>query len=136
LSDDFTRGQVAVLVDLDPTMGEVPHDPAMIRNVVLNLAHNAIQAMSGGGALMLKTQDRGNWVRLRLADTGTGMNRDLLRRIWTPFFTTKIHGSGLGLPVVQKVIDAHRGRVIVRSKPDRGTIFDLQLPKTDATLPE
>jgi signal transduction histidine kinase len=129
LSDDLARAQVAVLLDLDSNMPPVPHDAAMIRNVLLNLCHNAIQAMAGGGALMIKTQDRGNWVRLRVADTGTGMSKELLRRIWTPFFTTKIHGSGLGLPVVQKVVDAHGGRIFVRSKPGRGTIFDLQLPR-------
>jgi signal transduction histidine kinase len=136
VGDELSQNQIALLLDLDPNLPPIPHDASMIRNVLLNLTQNAIHAMAGGGALMVKTQDRGTVVRLRLADTGLGMTAEMLRRIWTPFYTTKIHGSGLGLPVVQKVIDAHYGKIIVRSKPGRGTIFDIQLPKQSPEVSE
>jgi signal transduction histidine kinase len=128
LQGELESHQIAVLLELNPTLGKLPHDASMIRIVMMNLIQNAIQAMPEGGGLMILTGSRKDHVRLRVADTGPGITREKLQKIWTPFYTTKLHGSGLGLPVVMKAIDAHHGRIIVRSKLGRGTIFDISIP--------
>ena len=112
---------------------------AEIRQVLSNLIGNAIDAMRpGGGTLLLRTRHSTNWrtgakgITLTVADTGTGISAQSLKRIFEPFFTTKgIGGTGLGLWVSEEIVQRHGGRLFVRSsqRPARsGTLFTLFLP--------
>lgn len=103
-------------------------DAEPLRQALLNLILNAVEAMPHGGTLTVGTRVMGGVVELRVRDTGVGMGRATLRRAFEPFFTTRPHGTGLGLAVVREVADRHRARVQVTSRPERGTTFRLTFP--------
>jgi PAS domain S-box-containing protein len=100
-----------------------------LREVLTNLILNAVDAMPQGGALTLRTQQRGRFVCMTVSDTGTGMIADVQRRIFDPFFTTKRgRGSGLGLSVSHTLVRGHGGNIEVQSTPGKGTTFVVKLP--------
>jgi two-component system sensor histidine kinase HydH len=106
-------------------------DPDRFSQCLLNLYLNAIQAMPEGGRLSnriyVHEDDR---VDIEISDTGKGISAEYLHQIFDPYFTTKTTGTGLGLAIVHKIIEAHHGRVRVKSTPGRGTTFTISLPKT------
>ncbi|MDP5290708.1 ATP-binding protein [Oceanimonas sp. CHS3-5] len=97
-----------------------------LKGILLNLVENAIEA--GADALVLSAERERGWVVIRLADNGKGMDEALQKDIFTPFYTTRSQGTGLGLAAVASVMRAHQGRVEVSSAPGRGTCFSLCLP--------
>ncbi|HEX8189228.1 MAG TPA: ATP-binding protein [Pyrinomonadaceae bacterium] len=104
-------------------------DAGELREVLVNMVFNAVDAMPDGGTLTLSTQDGGDDVVLTVADTGTGMGEDVRSRIFDPFFTTKGKaGMGLGLSVSYGIIRRHEGRVEVESEVGRGTTFRMTFP--------
>ncbi len=105
-----------------------PIDAAQIKQVLVNLCKNAMQAMSRGGVLTLATETSGGAVWLTVADTGGGIPGELLNRIFEPFYTTKKKGSGLGLMIVQRIIRDHGGRIELESNLGKGTTFRICLP--------
>jgi hypothetical protein len=132
MRDDFARKEVTVLPDLADNLHKTVLDGMQIRQMLLNILHNARQAVGRGGILTIKTQNAGRFVRLRIADTGSGIPREILQKIWSPFFTTKAHGTGLGLSLVMRIIDDHHGRVFIRSRERRGTIVNILLPVVES----
>jgi signal transduction histidine kinase len=124
------RARIAVRLDLAPGLPEVQAVPTQMRQVLVNLIRNAIQAMPGGGTLTLSTCAAGDCVRVLVADTGIGMEDGTVRRIFTPFFTTREagDGTGLGLSIVQGIIAAHGGTLAVDSRPGQGSRFQAELP--------
>ena len=120
---------VTLKLDLDESLKEIPLDPDLFHRVVSNLVLNAIDAMPEGGTLTLRTRDTGERARLEISDTGTGLTPEERDRIFTPYYTTKQHGTGLGLAVVQSVVSDHRGTISVNSETGRGTTFIIDLPK-------
>jgi signal transduction histidine kinase len=105
--------------------------PAGIRQVLLNLVLNAQEAMPQGGELTLSLARRErHWV-CEVRDTGPGIPKERLRRIFDPFYSSKERGTGLGLAVVNRIVAEHRGRVEVDSREGRGTTFRLTFPATD-----
>ncbi len=123
---------IALNVQLDRKLGEIPLDPDLMHRVVSNLFLNAIDAMPDGGTLTLRTRDRGEHVRLEIADTGVGLTPEERERIFTPYYTTKKHGTGLGLAVVQSIVSDHRGSISVASERGQGTTFIIDLPKHES----
>jgi len=109
-------------------------DEALIRQVFLNLALNAIQAMPKGGVLSISTNvlkpkaDDKWWIEIIFKDTGTGIPKENLQKIFHPFFTTKEKGTGLGLAIVHNIIESHKGTIEVESKEGKGTAFAISLP--------
>ena len=104
-------------------------DPAALREVLVNLIFNATDALPSGGTIRIGLSKAGERVMLELADTGTGIPPEVQTRIFDPFFTTKgAQGSGLGLAMVRKVVEAHGGLITVDSAPGRGTTFHIELP--------
>jgi len=134
MRDEFTAQSIVVLTDLDMKIGETILDEALLKQALLNLLQNARQAMNKGGILMIRTQRSGGDIRIRIADDGHGIPKDLLQKVWTPFYTTKTQGTGLGLSLVQRVIDDHNGRIQVRSREGKGTIVDIFLPVVEDPL--
>ncbi len=114
-------------------------DPDQMKQVFWNLGNNAYQAMQEGGILSLSachvTEREGRkFVEIRFLDTGRGISKENLPSIFEPFFTTKSTGSGLGLSIVQRVIEEHSGEILVKSRPGK-TIFKIRLPFTAPALP-
>ncbi len=106
---------------------QVMCDPALLKQVFMNLFINAIQAMKGGGAITVKYEVSGEWLRVHVADTGPGIPEKIASRVFQPFFTTKSEGSGLGLATVYKIILAHHGDIKL-AYSGAGAHFELQLP--------
>lgn len=115
-------------------------DPEQIQQIVLNLLHNAVQAMPGDGCLTVslaeidaqtdpRTHLNRPCVALTVSDTGMGMSEDVKSKLFMPFFTTKEDGNGLGLATAKKVIDAHNGDIVVESGPNEGASFTIYIPK-------
>ena len=103
-------------------------DDETLYAALLNLTLNALQAMPDGGTFTVRTRESRFGVALDLIDTGCGMNDETARHMFEPFYTTKDGGSGLGLPLAQKIIAAHGGRIDVQSESGRGTKFTLEFP--------
>lgn len=121
---------VAVHWDVPDDLPELLGDPVQLGQVVRNIVMNAAQAMPEGGDLAIHADYDAQMglVSVRFCDTGIGIAKDELERIFRPFVTTKPKGTGLGLPIVQKIIDHHGGRVEVESQVGEGTCFSVLLP--------
>lgn len=113
---------------LDPEVPSVLLDREKFEAALLNLLLNAQQAMPEGGQLVVRTRPTLRGVALDLIDTGVGIEEHALPRIFEPFYTTKREGSGLGLPTVAKIIEAHQGTIDVQSRVGVGTQVTIELP--------
>lgn len=110
-------------------------DPEFLRSVFNNLFINAVQAMGNeGGNLNVKITSDDGVVRFEVADTGSGISKDNLSKIFEPYFSTKETGTGLGLAIVQKIVDVHSGAIDVESKEGGGTKFTVKLPSVNGEL--
>ncbi|KAA6458294.1 HAMP domain-containing protein [Acidobacteria bacterium AB60] len=107
-------------------------DPELLHRALSNLVLNAIDAMPSGGTLTLSAKPLDTLIEIRVADTGEGLTPEECERLFTPYYTTKQHGTGLGLAVVQSVIADHGGTIAVESAPSRGATFIITLPKAPA----
>jgi PAS domain S-box-containing protein len=103
-------------------------DPAQIKQALVNIIKNAMQAMNRGGDLTVQTGATPENIWVSVTDTGHGIPEEQLSRIFAPFFTTKKKGSGLGLMIVQRIVREHGGRIDLESVPNRGTTFRVWLP--------
>jgi signal transduction histidine kinase len=122
-------GNLEVEMQLTSSRATVLADESQIQQVLMNLCLNARDAMPGGGKLLIRTSiTPSNEVCLTVADSGVGIREELRDRIFEPFFTTKENGSGLGLAVVQQVVESYRGRIEVHSPPGEGTRFEIYWP--------
>jgi two-component system NtrC family sensor kinase len=121
---------VELIRTLSPNPPEITADPAQLSQVLVNLVVNALQSIPGAGRITVETRFCDNSVCLIVADTGIGMSRQVLEKIFVPFFTTKDvgQGTGLGLPVVHGIVTAHGGSIDVESKEGHGTRFEIRLP--------
>jgi signal transduction histidine kinase len=109
-------------------------DPEKIKQALMNLTRNALEAMPGGGILRISTSVEEEYVMLRVFDNGSGISAKSLPLIFEPFFTSKGAGTGLGLSITQRIVEEHHGQISVESCPEVGTIFTLKLPiRTDDT---
>lgn len=114
-------------------------DPVPFKQAVLNLMLNAVQAMKNApGELIIRTEslsdsDGSPMAAVHVIDTGPGISPDVAERIFQPYFTTKSGGSGLGLPLARRLVEAHNGRIDVHSEPGRGTDFTIAIPMAEPT---
>jgi signal transduction histidine kinase len=114
--------------DLDPTLPLVEADPVQIRQVFVNLIRNALDAMQGGGTLILSTRRENDRVWIEVSDTGMGIAPENLERIFDLRFTTKREGYGIGLYTVRAIVERHGGSIKVNSTVGSGTTFAIQWP--------
>lgn len=105
-----------------------PADPQLLKSAILNLVMNAIQAMPNGGKIEIEIGQTKTNVVIKIKDSGVGISKENLEKIFTPFFTTKIDGNGLGLCEAHKVIQAHAGKLEATSELNQGTTFTIEMP--------
>lgn len=131
------RSNIKITCDFDENLPVVSADPQHIKQVIVNLAANAIQAMGEGGELSIKTLNNENDAYIVVKDNGPGIPEDELKQIFNPFFTTKDvdKGTGLGLSVVLGIVKAHKGFIQVHSEPGQGTCFEVAFPCQQKNLP-
>ncbi|MCK4993565.1 MAG: hypothetical protein KAS13_00790 [Candidatus Omnitrophica bacterium] len=103
-------------------------DPLQIRQVFLNLFINSAEAMIGGGTLSIKINQKPGWVRAQISDTGGGIEKSHLEKLFEPFFSTKVKGVGLGLAIAKEIIENHKGTIDIESRLGDGTTFTICLP--------
>jgi signal transduction histidine kinase len=126
------KNNVRIQVDVPPDLPWVNGDAAMLRQVFLNLAINGCQAMPNGGTLRLSCgRASGNRVDVRVQDTGVGIAAEHLPKIFDLYFTTKDHGTGIGLSMVYRIVQLHDGDIEVESTKNRGTTFRVLLPRAN-----
>jgi signal transduction histidine kinase len=103
-------------------------DMDKMRRVFVNLIKNAVDAMQKGGTLRITSNRTDSSLEIIFADTGTGMTRESMEKIWSPLFTTKATGIGLGLPIAKRLVEAHEGSITMESKAGKGSSFTVTLP--------
>lgn len=127
LSGDLLKHHIRWALNCRHDGATIQADPDQLRQVLINLIQNAIEAMPNGGTLTVATNRLNDHLQIAVSDTGQGISRDLLTRIFDPFVTTKSRGTGLGLAMVQTILQSHRGIIYAASSP-RGTTFTVRLP--------
>jgi signal transduction histidine kinase len=119
---------IKVNIEVTDDFPKIPMDKAMIRRVLTNLITNAIQAMPDGGELKITSSIEGDMAVISVKDTGVGMAKENIDKLFQPFYTTKSKGQGLGLAVSKRLIDAHDGFITVESEVNKGSTFTIKLP--------
>jgi two-component system sensor histidine kinase HydH len=126
---EATAKNIQIQLNLTSDSTEADVDSDRLTQCLLNLYLNAMQAMENGGQLVITSSIKDDvTVAIDIKDSGSGMSEDDLSKIFDPYFTTKPKGTGLGLPIVHKIIEAHQGQIKVRSARGQGTAFSIILP--------
>jgi signal transduction histidine kinase len=125
---ELEKAGVALQVAVAEALPLVALDEAQFRQVLLNLLKNAREAVGAGGHVRLGAEARDGGVVVRVADDGPGMGESDRARVFDLFYTTKQHGSGLGLPLSQQIVVAHGGVIRCESSPGKGAVFEIWLP--------
>ena len=120
--------KVIVESKLSSFIPNIELDSRLVKQALLNLIQNAFAAMEGGGKLTVVTKLNGDYVSVRISDTGCGIDEDKLGKIFEPYYTTKASGTGLGLTLVYKIMKEHHGDIHVSSRKGEGTTFELEFP--------
>lgn len=108
-------------------LSEIDIDRGQMKRVFLNLTTNAIQAMEDKGTLTVSTKETAGFVEISFADTGIGISKENMEKIFAPFFTTKAKGMGMGLPICKKFVENHKGSIQVQSEEGMGTTFTIKI---------
>jgi two-component system, NtrC family, sensor kinase len=122
---------VEISHDLAGDLPKIQADQSQIMQVLVNLIENSVDAMPAGGRVVVRSlNEPAGMVTIEIEDNGTGIPPEDLKKLFTPFFTTKPigKGTGLGLPIVYGIVKMHRGQIVVRSEVNQGTKFIIQLP--------
>ena len=128
LSADLAKRNIRWEIHCQPNGMKIQADPDQLRQVLINLIQNAADALPDGGTLTLTTQAHDGHLELTVTDTGKGIPKELLPKIFDPFVTTKPTGTGLGLAMVQTIVRAHHGTISAASTTPHGTTFTLRFP--------
>ena len=123
-------GEAGIETGLELRHGQAKVMGSMVelRQMLLNILHNSVEAMPGGGRLLLRTEVEGPLLKVCVKDTGCGMPEHVSQRVFSPFFTTKRGGSGLGLVIARRIADDHGGRLTFETEEGAGTCFHILLP--------
>lgn len=132
-ADANLRGQ-SIELDLADDIPMLEMNEKEIKQLILNLARNGMEAMGDKGVLHLRTANLGNGLELRVEDEGIGIPKDKMDRLFEPFYTTKTRGTGLGLPLCLSIAERHNGRIEVQSEEGKGTTFIVTFMKAGASV--
>jgi signal transduction histidine kinase len=138
LAHDMRTRQIEASLDLSSTPCVVDGDPVLLQQVLLNLVRNAMEALAekppSRRRIMIRGTVKTSTVEVSVSDTGTGLPADIIDRLFTPFVTTKSNGLGIGLTIVQSIVDAHGGAIDANRNPDGGATFTFTLPRSPLSL--
>jgi len=136
LTEDPMFKTVRVRIRAAKSLPPFPLDSNQIQQVLLNLVLNAVQAMNGSGQVLLEAQpSNGGGLEIAVEDSGPGVPPEMVGEIFRPFFTTRRHGTGLGLPISRKIVESHGGTLEVRNGKRGGARFSILLPSPVDALP-
>lgn len=121
--------QVNLAVEIPRQPISAEFDSFQVQRVLVNLINNAIEASDSGQNVEIAVSQRARLLNILIRDHGAGMDDETIRSIFTPFYTRKKGGTGLGMSIAKKIIDSHQGRIIVSSRPGRGTEVTVALPR-------
>ncbi|MFA5139523.1 MAG: PAS domain S-box protein [Elusimicrobiota bacterium] len=127
-ADPKLQGSVRISEELSPGLLSFRFDADAVRQVLWNIILNALEAMKGKGRLNVATEAKDGSALVHVTDSGPGIPKKQLSKIFQPFHTTKRQGTGLGLPVADRIVAAHGGRILVETQPGLGAKFSIQLP--------
>src|SRR5579862_4888232 len=129
LAPQAERSHIRIVREFAKDLPPVQADPNLIRQAILNLLVNAQQVLPSGGEIRVRTADAGDSVKLSVADNGPGIPSEHREKIFNLYFSTKPGGTGLGLPMVKKIVEEHQGAVEVETEIKKGTTFTICLKK-------
>jgi two-component system sensor histidine kinase HydH len=127
-AQEAKKSGIRTVKQLDAAIGKRSFDAGLLKQALLNLVLNAIQAMPDGGVLTVASELRSNIVEVKIGDTGSGISEENRKKLFSPFFTTKKNGTGLGLAITYRIIENHRGKIDIKSEPGKGTTFTVKIP--------
>ncbi len=125
---ELSQANISLVLDLAEPLPLIKGDERFIRQMLVNLVKNSMAAMKQGGEIRAKTWASEDSVYMKIEDTGSGIPQDVLQKIFEPYFTTKVDGTGLGLTMAYKVVKEHGGDIRVQSELNKGTCFTITLP--------
>jgi signal transduction histidine kinase len=128
LSKEIENRQIEINTQFDEGLSAVMIDNDMIYQTLLNLLLNAMQAIKKEGRIDVTLTAQGEQVKLRLRDSGPGIDESILDKIWDPFFTKKEKGTGLGLGIVKQIVEAHKGQISISNASEGGASVEILLP--------
>jgi PAS domain S-box-containing protein len=134
IEDSLTRSNMPENIKIETNFAKKPVanvDEKQLERVFLNLTKNAVQAMPNGGKLTITTNETKDYIEIALADTGVGIQEENMSKLFTPLFTTKAKGIGMGLAICKNLVEQHNGTIEVKSKVGQGTTFTIKLPKKE-----
>jgi two-component system, sporulation sensor kinase E len=134
IKTDIENRRIAIAVDYPKEVPKVQIDRQQIKQVFFNLIKNAIEAMPDGGTLKITFTVGDAWLSIAFLDSGQGIPQEQLGRLFEPYHTTKEKGSGLGLMIVQRIVQEHGGQIEVSSRLGVGSCFQVQLPLADRRI--
>ena len=134
MRSDIENRRIEVAIANAEGLPPIPIDPAQIKQVYFNLIKNALDAMPDGGTMAISFSVGDAYMALDFLDSGTGIAPEDFNRIFEPYHTTKAAGHGLGLMIVQRIVQEHGGQIEVSSKPHSGTRFRILLPLAERRI--
>lgn len=134
--DQAESQKVVSRLALDPKLPVCMLDPDQIKQVLINLTKNALEAMPEGGELSISTARDADFVRTEITDSGRGIPEEVMKKLFHPFFSTKAKGTGLGLAVSYKLVQDHGGEITAWSAPGQGARFTVRLPLNGPAQPQ
>ncbi len=132
--DELAQRRIAVEKNLSPSLPSLFFDGQQIKQAVINIIKNAMEAMENGGTLTIRTAVLGDSREaiFEIGDTGPGISVKAMHNIFNPYYTTKPRGTGLGLPITNRIVKAHKGRIDVHNRSTGGALFTIRLPLKSA----
>lgn len=118
------------MLDFTLSKTKMRADVKKMERAFVNIIKNAVDAMPKGGTLTIRSKEANGNLKISFFDTGIGMSKDVVEKIWKPLFTTKAKGMGFGLAICKRIVEAHEGEISVESTVGKGTVFTLKLPTT------
>ncbi len=128
VTPEIKQKNILILKSYDADLPQCHLDSNLIKQAILNIIINAEQAMENGGELMIRTSKDKKYIQIDITDTGPGIPKDIIDKIFQVYFSTKKTGTGLGLPTAKRIIEDHRGTISVQSEEGKGTNFSIKLP--------
>lgn len=125
---ELEQKNISLIIDLSDVAPLIPVDEKYLKQAILNIIKNGVEAMPDGGNLEITTIIEGTYFAINISDNGSGISEENMAKIFEPYYTSKDFGSGLGLTLVYKIIKEHGGEITLNSREGKGTTFSILLP--------